>query len=51
MLAATLPRFAKLLRLDLPTLRRRGLFLLGGIVVGLLAVFMAKAADVVQALF
>jgi len=34
-----------------PTLRRRGLFLVGGIVVGLLAVAMALLADKAQALF
>jgi H+/Cl- antiporter ClcA len=51
MLAASQQRFARLLRLDAPTLRRRGLFLLGGIVVGVLAVFMAEAANIVQALF
>jgi chloride channel protein, CIC family len=45
---ASSPRFAKLPRLDVPTLRRRALFLLGGIVVGLLAVAMAKLADLAQ---
>jgi H+/Cl- antiporter ClcA len=44
-------RFQPLPRLDGPTLRRRALFLLGGIVVGLLAVAMAILADRAQAAF
>ena len=35
----------------IPTLRRRALFLIGGVVVGLLAVAMAALADQAQALF
>jgi H+/Cl- antiporter ClcA len=51
MLASLLSRLANLFHIDAATLRRRLLFVAGGIVVGLLAVLMAKLADWGQALF
>ncbi|HVW91577.1 MAG TPA: chloride channel protein [Devosia sp.] len=44
-------RFAGLMQLDAATLRRRLLFILGGVVVGLLAVLMTTLADWAQGLF
>jgi hypothetical protein len=49
MIFTLLARLGRLTRLDPATLRRRALFVVGGIVVGLLAVTMASSSPPIAA--